>query len=70
MLILFVVLAGGYLLARLICTQFVWYDDSPLYGVLKTLQAIAPVFILVVMLIGCAVFMIMAIKRPLPIWMM
>lgn len=64
-LVLFVVLAGGYLLARLICTQFVWYDDSPLYGVLKTLQAIAPVFILVVMLIGCAVFMIMAIKRPL-----
>lgn len=56
---------GGYFLAWFICKQFIWYDYSPFYSLLKTLQMLSPVIVLVVMAVGSITFMTKAIEKPL-----
>ena len=65
LLILLAVMMGGYFLAWFICKQFIWYDYSPFYSLLKTLQMLSPVIVLVVMAVGSITFMTKAIEKPL-----
>ncbi len=65
MLGLFAFMTGGYFIAWFICTQFTWYDNSPLYGLFKTMQRHSPTIIFLVMAIGGFTFMVQAIKKAL-----
>ncbi len=62
-LALVAVLFGGFWGSWLICAQFVWEPDDPLYGFLKTLQALSPFFIIIVIVAGLFVFTFRAIKK-------
>ena len=65
MLILFAVLVGGYFFAWFFCAGFVWYPESTLYWILKSLQTLSPIIIFVIMFAGGIFFLIKGIKKPL-----
>ncbi len=54
-----------YYIAQLICSQFVWYEENRLYGLLKTLQYASPAIILIAIISSIVFFAVKAIKKPL-----
>ena len=57
------VLTGGYVLAEFVCAGVTWYGDSYLYWMLKSIQALAPFIMLLVMLGFSILFTRRAIRR-------
>lgn len=64
-LILFLVLVGGFFLAWFICRGFVWYEGEWLYELLKTLQALAPIIVAVGLVVGVVILTYTTVTRPL-----
>ena len=60
-----VIIFGGFFLAWFICTRFIWYNDDPLYHLLKRLEARSLLIIVLSLIIGIFVFSIISIKRTL-----
>lgn len=64
-LLLLVLLFGGFFGAWFLCTRKVWYPEEPLYGLLKTLQALSPYFIVLTVVLVPFLFTYFAIRKPL-----
>lgn len=64
-MVLLIVLLGGYFIAWMICNQFTWQADNPLYWILKVVQALSPVIIVVSSIVGVLLLARASIKKPL-----
>ena len=63
LLTLFAVLVGGYFVAWMICMQFSWSGQEPLYVLFKILERLSPFIVIVSMVVGGIVFMVRALKK-------
>lgn len=64
-LILLLILVGGFFVAYYICSQFVWQPDNPLYRIFKSLEILSPVIIFGGFFVGALIIMYISIKKPL-----
>lgn len=64
-LILMLALFGGFFFGWFICSQIVWEADNPIYYLLKVLQALSPILIVVVLIVGIFVLAITAIRKAM-----
>lgn len=64
-LILLLILVGGFFVGYYICSQFVWQPDNPLYWTFKAFEILSPVIIFGGYFVGSLILMYISIKKPL-----